>query len=138
MLSPSAEGLCWGAGLSKEQFGLLAPQSSQVICTTEQDAAHCGAKGTGMSSSSCWLGPLRRRLADANGHWGRLPQSQGCAAVNFPGSLSSDKPPSSKTWGYVAPAAAGVCTPAPVLDPALLGSWRTRREDKGKIWSEEM
>ena len=35
-------------------------------------------------------------------------QSQGCAAVNYPGSLSSDKHPSSKNQGYVSLAAAGI------------------------------
>lgn len=68
---------------------------------------------------------------------GGRPQTQGWDAVNFPVSLGSDKHPSSKTQDYVSPAAAGVWTPAPVLDPVLLGSWCTCREDKGKIWSEE-
>lgn len=72
------------------------------------------------------------------GYGGGQLQTQGSAAVIFPGSLRSDKHPSSETRGYVSPAAAGVWTPALVLDPALLGSWCTCREDKGKMWGEEM
>lgn len=43
----------------------LWPQIARAICTTEQDAAHCGPKGTGLSSSSHLHCPFQR-LADAN------------------------------------------------------------------------
>lgn len=50
----------------------MAHQIAPAICTTEQDAAHCGPKGTGLSSSSHLHHPLQC-LADPNGLWGRLP-----------------------------------------------------------------
>lgn len=120
-----------GARLSKERFGFMAHQIAPAICTTEQDAAHCGPKGTGLSSSSHLHRPLQC-LADPNGLWGRLPPHSGMPAVNFPGFLCSDKHSSKKSQSYVSSAAAGVWTPGPVLNPALLHSWCTYREDKGR------
>lgn len=124
-------GMRGGARLSKERFGFMAHQITPAICTTEQDAAHCGPKGTGLSSSSHLHHPLQC-LADPNGLWGRLPPHSGMPAVNFPGFLCSDKHSSKKSQSYVSSAAAGVWTPGPVLNPALLGSWCTYREDKGR------
>lgn len=109
------------AGLSKERLGFMAPQIAQAICTTEQDAADCGPKGPGLSSSSHLHCPLQC-LADANGLWGRLPPDSEMPVVNFPSFLRSDKHSSSKTQSCVSTAAAGIWTPSPELDPALLGS----------------
>lgn len=120
-----------GLGFQRIALGLWPPQIAPAICTTEQDAAHCGPKGTGLSSSSHLHCPLPC-LADANGLWGRLPPDSGMPAVHFPGFLRSDKHSSSKTQSCVSTEAAGVWTPAPVLDPALLGSWCNCREDKGR------
>lgn len=65
---------CLGTGLRRDRRGWggfqrsclgLWPQIARAICTTEQDAAHCGPKGTGLSSSSHLHCPFQR-LADAN------------------------------------------------------------------------
>lgn len=111
-----------GSGLSKEQFGLTATESSGAICTTEQD---CVAEGTGLSSSS-HLHYLLQHLADANQLWGRLPPDPEMCCSEFSW-LPQLQKASIKTQGYVPPAIAGDWTPAPLLDPVLLGAWYTCR-----------